>query len=74
MSQMFAIKAGIGIGFCLTAMVAEEPEIVRVLPEVCALQFDVTVASREEQEHMARVAFARDAIASALSARFATIP
>ena len=74
MGQVAAIKAGLGIGFCLTAVVARDPRIVRVLPEVSALEFDVTVASRAEQEHMARVAFVRDAIASALSTRFATVP
>ena len=74
MGQVSAIKAGLGIGFCLTAMMVGDPQIVRVLPEVSALEFAVTVASRAEQEHMARVAFVRDAIAHALSTRFATVP
>ncbi|MDB5480145.1 MAG: bacterial regulatory helix-turn-helix, lysR family protein [Caulobacteraceae bacterium] len=73
MGQVAAIRAGLGIGFCLAAKVAGDPQIVRVLPEVSALEFSVTVASRAEQEHMARVAFVRDAIARALSTRFATV-
>jgi hypothetical protein len=55
-------------------MVVGDPRIVRVLPEVSALEFAVTVASRAEQEHVARVAIVRDAIARALSTRFATVP
>ena len=72
--QISAIKAGLGIGFCLTAMVAGDPQIARVLPDVSALELAVTVASRAEQEHMARIAVVRDALARALSARFATVP
>jgi DNA-binding transcriptional LysR family regulator len=72
--QVTAIRAGLGIGFCLTAMVAEDPHVIRVLPEVSAFEFDVTVASRAEQEHIARVSLVRDAIASALSTRFASAP
>jgi DNA-binding transcriptional LysR family regulator len=74
MGQVAAIRAGLGIGFCLAAIVAGDPQIVRILPEVSALEFSVTVASRAEQEHMARVAFVRDVIARALSTRFATVP
>jgi len=74
MVQVSAIKASLGIGFCLTAIVAGEPQIVRVLPEVSPLAFMVTVATRAEQEPMARVAFVRDALAEALSTRFATVP
>jgi DNA-binding transcriptional LysR family regulator len=73
MGQVAAIRAGLGIGFCLAAIVAGDPRIVRVLPEVSALEFSVTVATRAEQEHMARVAFVRDALARALSTRFATV-
>jgi DNA-binding transcriptional LysR family regulator len=74
MSQVSAIRAGLGIGFSLTAVVAGDPQVVRVLPDVSALEFPVTVASRAEQEHMARIAFVRKAIAHALSSRFATVP
>ena len=74
MSQVSAIRAGLGIGFSLTAVVAGDPQVVRVLPGVSVLEFSVTVASRAEQEHMARVTYVREAIAHALSSRFATVP
>ena len=74
MGQVSAIQAELGIGFCLTAMVADDPDIIRVLPEVSALDLDVTVASRADQEHMVRTVIVRDSIADALTARFFASP
>lgn len=67
-AQYAAVRAGLGIGYCLSAMADHEPELVRILPRISALEYQLTVASRRDPAEPARVAVVREALTRALSA------
>lgn len=59
-AMLLAIKSGVGIGALPDYMVANEPDLVRLLPDVTAPKVDVYFVYPEELRNSKRVAVFRD--------------
>lgn len=74
LAQLAAIRAGVGIGACQSALAAREPKLVRVLPERFSLTMDTWVTMHEDLRRSARCAATFAALAAGLRAYLASAP
>jgi DNA-binding transcriptional LysR family regulator len=58
-----AIRSGIGIGLCPIFEADQDPQLIRVLPEL-TVPFDVWVGVRHDMADVRRIRFIRDAVVS----------
>lgn len=68
-AQMAAIQAGYGIGICQTVLAARDPALVRLLPDLFALDLPIWVVMHEDLRDLARCRAVFDALADGLAAR-----
>ncbi|HEY4176763.1 MAG TPA: LysR family transcriptional regulator [Kofleriaceae bacterium] len=68
LAQLAAIRSGVGIGFCQVGVVADEPEIVRVLPRAFDVSLETYVAMHENLRASPRCRVVFDALVAGLSA------
>lgn len=67
-AQLMAVKAGLGIGACHLALAADDPALVRVLPQAVAFDYAVWVAMHEDLRDTRRVRLVFDHLAAGLGA------
>lgn len=67
-AQMMALKAGLGIGGCHLVLAAQDPDLVRVLPETIEFGYEMWVAMHEDLQDTRRVRLIFDHLVGALSA------
>src|SRR5262249_41634553 len=48
LAQLAAIRAGLGIGVCQTALAHRDPELVQVLPDAFAMALDMWLAMHQD--------------------------
>lgn len=65
-AQLAAIRAGMGIGLCQVALVRDDPDIVRVLPEKFEFPLHTWVAMHEDLKSSPRCRAAFDALVEGL--------
>lgn len=68
LANLAAIRAGIGIGACQSALAARDEAIVRVLKTKFSLTMDTWIAMREDLRHSPRCAATFAALAAGLNA------
>ena len=68
LAQLAAIRAGIGIGICQSALAAKDKSLVRLLPAQFSIMMDTWVAMHEDLRQSARCAATFAALVAGLSA------
>lgn len=66
-AQLMAVKAGFGIGACQLGLAADEPELVRVLPDAVEFGYEMWVAMHEDLRDTRRVRLLFDHLVDGLS-------
>lgn len=67
-AQMMALKAGLGIGGCHLVLAAQDPDLIRILPETIEFGYEMWVAMHEDLQDTHRVRLVFDHLVHALSA------
>ena len=67
-AQLFAIRAGFGIGFCQVPIGAGDPELVRVLERDFQIDLETWVVMHEDLKGSARCRVVFDALVEGMSA------
>ena len=67
LGQLAAIRAGIGIGVCHVALGKRDPELVHLLSQAFAMQFETWVVVHEDLQHVRRVRLVYDALIEGLT-------
>ncbi|MCO4888284.1 LysR family transcriptional regulator [Cupriavidus sp. WGtm5] len=68
LAQLAAIRAGLGIGVCQSALAARDKQLVRILHRQFSLTMDTWIAMHEDLRESARCAVTFAALAAGLSA------
>lgn len=68
LGQLAAIRAGLGIGGCQSALAARDPGLVPVLPAEVALDLDTWIVMHEDQRGLRRVRLVFDHLVEGLAA------
>jgi DNA-binding transcriptional LysR family regulator len=68
LAQLAAIRSGVGIGLCQLGVVADDPDLVRVLPRVFEIPLETFVAMHEDLRASARCRAVFDALVAGLTA------
>lgn len=68
LGQLAAIRAGVGVGVCQTAVAARDPHLVHLLPRAFAFALDTWVVTHEDLRGVHRVRLVSDALVAALTA------
>lgn len=66
-AQLMAVKAGFGIGACHLGLAADDPDLVRVLPETVGFSYEMWVAMHEDLRQTLRVRMVFDHLVEALA-------
>lgn len=66
LAQLAAIRAGLGIGICQTALAARDPDLVRVLPADFEIGLETSIAMHENLKSTPRCRVAFDALVEGL--------
>jgi len=72
LAQLAAIRAGVGIGLCQVGVVADAPELVRVLPRAFELTLETFVAMHENLRGSPRCRAVFDALVAGLASYLKT--
>ena len=67
-AQLMAVKAGFGIGACHLGLAADEPDLVRVLPDVVEFGYEMWVAMHEDLRDTRRMRLLFDHLVENLAA------
>ena len=67
LGQLAAIRAGIGIGVCHVALGKRDPELVHLLRQAFAMEFETWVVVHEDLQHVRRVRLVYDALIEGLT-------
>ena len=67
LGQLAAIRAGMGIGVCHVALGKRDPELVHLLSQAFAMQFETWVVVHEDLQHVRRVRLVYDALIEGLT-------
>jgi DNA-binding transcriptional LysR family regulator len=67
LAQLAAIRSGVGIGLCQVGVVADDPDVVRVLPRAFEVPLETFVAMHENLRASARCRAVFDALVAGLS-------
>ena len=67
LAQLAAIKAGLGIGICQTALARRQPELVPVLPDAFTFALETWIAMHEDLRRVERVRATFDHLSKGLS-------
>ena len=67
LAQLAALRAGFGLGGCQLGIAADEPDLIRVLPDLVRFELEMWLAMHEDQRPVARVRALYDHLAAALA-------
>lgn len=73
-AQLAALRAGIGIGGCQTAIAARTPELIRILADDIDIKLEIWLVMHEDLKGTRRVRLLFDDLRSGLAAYIATSP
>lgn len=66
LAQLAALRAGFGLGGCQLGIAADEPDLIRVLPDLVRFELEMWLAMHQDQRPVARVRALYDHLAAAL--------
>jgi DNA-binding transcriptional LysR family regulator len=71
LAQIAALRAGVGIGVCQVPLVADDPALVRLLPELFEFPLETWVVTHEDLRGVARIRTVFDHLVAGLKAYIA---